>query len=435
MQNIPHKFSTLLCLLFLAITSLTQAQNPVPAKAQTKKILLTGAVVHIGNGQVVDNAAVGFENGKLTYVGTVTGINPTNFDTVINCTGKQIYPGFIGMNTIMGLSEIEAVRATRDMNEVGDLNPSARAIIAYNTDNKTIPTVRCDGVLLCQVVPQGGLISGQSSVVELDAWNWEDAAYKTDEGIHLNWPNMRVYSYTNAPAVEEQQDRTQKALNNINQLFKDARAYFESPTHDETNLNLKAMSGLFDGSKKLYVHADYVREIIAAVNFSKEQKIKMVLVGGDDAYKVANLLKENHIPVVLGNTQSLPRSVDDDIDQPFKTPALLQKAGVDYCISVGGFWQVRTIGYQAGQAVPFGITKEQALTAITLSPAKILGIEKTTGTLEVGKDATVFISKGDALDMLGNKVDAAFIRGKQINLDNVQKQLYKKYMDKYGLKE
>ncbi|MEO8147389.1 MAG: amidohydrolase family protein [Bacteroidia bacterium] len=429
------KLTTSLCLILLIITSIAKAQNPAPAKSQTKKILLAGGTVHVGNGQVIDNAAIGFANGKITYIGTVTDTNAADYDTVINCTGKHIYPGFIGMNTTMGLAEIEAVRATRDIYEVGDLNPSARAIIAYNTDNKTIPTVRCDGVLLCQIVPQGGLISGQSSVVELDAWNWEDAAYKTDEGIHLNWPNMRVYSYTNAPPIEEQQDRTQKVLTNINQLFKDARAYYATAVHEETNLNLEVMRGLFDGTKKLYVHADYVREIIAAVNFCKEQKIKMILVGGDDAYKATDLLKENHIPVVLGNTHSLPRSVDDDIDQPFKTPALLQKAGVDYCISVGGFWQVRTLGFQAGQAVPYGITKEQALAAITSAPAKILGIDKTTGTLETGKDATLFISKGDALDMLGNKIDTAFIRGKLINLDNVQKQLYKKYMDKYGLKE
>lgn len=422
-------------LIFLVSMSIAQAQNPVPAKPQTKKVLLTGGSAHIGNGQVIDNAAIGFENGKLTYVGTAAAANATAFDMVINCTGKQIYPGFIGMNTVMGLGEIEAVRATRDMNEVGDLNPSARAIIAYNTDNKTIPTVRCDGALLCQIVPQGGLISGQSSVVEMDAWNWEDAAYKIDEGVHLNWPNMRLYSYTGASPIEDQQDRTQKALENINTLFKDARAYFDSPNNDETNLNLEAMRGLFEGTKKLYVHAGYVREIIAAVNFCKEQKIKMVLVGGVDSYKVVELLKENNIPVVLGNTQSLPRSVEDDIDQPYKTPALLQKAGVDYCISVDGFWQVRTIGFQAGQAVSYGITKEEALAAITSSPAKILGIDKTVGTLEVGKDATLFTSKGDALDMLGNNIEVAFIRGKLINLDNVQKQLYKKFMDKYGLKE
>jgi imidazolonepropionase-like amidohydrolase len=427
--------SKILSTLFLTATYAVtvQAQNPVPAKAQTKKILIKGGTAHIGNGKVIDNAAIGFVNGKITFVGNAASANTADFDTVINGTGKQIYPGFIGMNTVMGLSEIEAVRATNDARETGSFNPSTRAIIAYNTDNKSIPTVRCDGVLLCQIVPQGGMVSGQSAVVQMDAWNWQDAAYTTDEGIHLNWPNMRVYRSTYASPIDEQQDRTQKSLESIQQLFKDARYYYEAkPT--EININLEAMKGLFDGSKKLYVHADYVRQIIAAVNFCHDQKIQMVLVGGDDAYKVTDLLKENHVPVVLGQTHALPGSVDADIDLPYKMPYLLQKAGVEYCISVGGFWQVRTLGYNAGQAVSYGLTKEQALAAITSSPAKILGIDKTVGTLETGKDATLFISKGDALDMLGNNLDAAFISGRNISLDNVQKQLYVKYMDKYGLK-
>lgn len=423
-------FTFLLTVTF-AVT--VTAQNPSPAKPQTKRILIKGGTAHIGNGKVIDNAAIGFVNGKITYVGNSASANTAEFDTVINATGKQIYPGFIGMNTIMGLSEIEAVRATNDVRETGSFNPSTRAIIAYNTDNKSIATVRCDGVLLCQIVPQGGLVSGQSAVVQLDAWNWQDAAYTTDEGIHLNWPNMRVYRSSFSSPIDEQQDRTQKSLEAINQLFKDARYYYEAKPA-EININLEAMKGLFDGSKKLYVHADYVRQIIAAINFCHEQKIQMVLVGGDDAYKVTDLLKENHVPVVLGQTHALPGSVDDDIDLPYKMPYLLQKAGVEYCISVGGFWQVRTLGYNAGQAVSYGLTKEEALIAITSSPAKILGIDKTVGTLETGKDATLFISKGDALDMLGNNLDAAFISGRNISLDNVQKQLYVKYMDKYGLK-
>ncbi len=411
------------------------AQNPVPAKAQAKSILLQNATIHTGNGQVIEKGAVGFRNGVITYVGNVTNTIVAGYDSVAELGGMHIYPGFIGMNTTMGLNEIEAVRATRDYNEIGELNPSARAIIAYNTDNKSIPTVRCDGVLLCQVVPQGGLISGQSSVVQLDAWNWEDAAYKTDEGIHLNWPNMRILSYTNAPPLEEQQVRMQKELAGIKTLFNDARAYVNSELHDEVNLNLEAMRGLFDGSKKLYVHCDYVREIIAAVEFCRDQKIKMVLVGGKDSYKVTELLKENKIPVVLGNIHSVPQSVDDDLMLPFKLPGILYKAGVEYCISVGGFWQVRTLSYNAGQAVPFGISKEEALKAITLAPAKILGIDSLTGSIEQGKQATLFVSKGDPLDMKGNNLVAAFINGRNISLDNIQKQLYRKYLDKYGLKD
>jgi len=289
--------------------------------------------------------------------------------------------------------------------------------------------------LLAQIVPQGGLISGQSSVVELDAWNWEDAAYKIDEGIHLNWPNMQINKFSPTESDDVQKERIQKNLNAVKDLFNNAKAYSKIQNPKEKNLKLESMRGLFDGSKRLYVHTGYVKEIIAAINFCKEYNVKMVLVGGYDAWRVTDLLKEQNIPVVLGRIHSLPPREDDDVDLPYKIPYLLQKAGINYCISIDGFWQVRNISFNAGTSVSYGLSKEQALMSITSNAAKILGIDKTVGTIEVGKDATLIISDGDALDMRSNNITQAFINGKNISLDNIQKQLYKKYMDKYGLKD
>ncbi len=424
----------------LLITQNSFAQNPAPALPQTKSILLAGGTVHTGNGKVIDNAVIGFKDGKINLVADATLFLPQKgtYDSVINVSGKQIYPGFIAANSTLGLAEIDLVRSTADFNEVGKLNPSVRSIIAYNTDSKIIPTVRSNGVLLAEIVPQGGLISGESSVVELDAWNWEDASYKMDIGIHLNWPNMTVFKVTNpAPGTsteDEQKKNIDKALQEIKDLFNDAHAYSKVQNPDPKNLNLEAMKGLFVGTKKLFVHANNVKQIIAAIAFCKEYHVKMVLVGGADAWRVTDILKQNNIPVVIGRTHSLPSRQDEDVDLPYKLPFLLQKAGVIFCNSVEGSWQVRNLMFNAGTDAAYGISKEEALTAITSNPAKILGLDKTVGTLEEGKDATIIISIGDALDMKTSNVEMAFIRGKQINLDNVQKQLYLKYMAKYGLK-
>ena len=411
------------------------AQNPAPALPQKDAILILNGTAHIGNGKIILNSAIGIKDGKLILVADATRIkfDKDAYKVVVDATGKQVYPGFINCNSNLGLTEIDLVRSTRDFNEVGEFNPNVRSIIAYNTDSKIPPTVRSNGVLLVQIVPQGGVISGQSSVVELDAWNWEDAAYKIDEGIHLNWP--RMYTILNNPNETEeiQRQKIQNNLNAVELVFKEAKAYSLNNSPLEKNLKYEAMRGLFNGSKKLYVHCDYVKEIVSAVNMVKHYGIKMVLVDGADSYRVTDLLKENNIPVILGRIHSLPPREDDDVDLPYKLPYLLKQAGVTFAISVESSWQGRNVMFNAGTASAYGLTKEEALASITSSPAGILGIEDRAGTLEVGKDATLFISEGDALDMRTNKVTKAFIRGKDINLDNIQSQLYRKYMAKYGL--
>jgi imidazolonepropionase-like amidohydrolase len=435
----PLRLCVQFCFILLSVQAVF-SQNPAPALPQSKSILLSGGTAHIGNGKILDNAAIGFKDGKINLIADATLFLPQKgaYDTIINISGKQIYPGFIAANSTLGISEIDLVRSTSDYNEVGKLNPSVRSVIAYNTDSKIIPTVRSNGVLFAEVVPQGGLISGESSVVELDGWNWEDAAYKTDIGIHLNWPNMTIYKVTTpspgTTSEDEQRKNIDKSLQEIIDLFNDARAYSKVINPDPKNVNLEAMKGLFDGTKKLFVHANNVKQIIAAINFSKEYHVSMVLVGGADAWRVTDLLKQNNIPVVIGRTHALPSRQDEDVDLPYKLPYLLQKAGITFCNSVDGSWQVRNLMFNAGTDAAYGLTKEEALAAITSNPAKIFGIDKTAGTLEEGKDATIIISTGDALDMKSSSIEMAFIRGKQINLDNVQQQLYKKYMAKYGLK-
>ncbi len=411
------------------------AQNPTPASAQSKRILFLGGTAHTATGKTIPNSAIGFVNGKLTLVADATTIriNGTEFDTVIQINGKHVYPGMIGMNTVIGLNEIEAVRSTNDYAETGSLNPSARAIIAYNTDSKVIPTVRSNGILLAEIVPEGGVISGQSSIVELDAWNYEDAAYKTDVGMHLNWPSMRIIKSRKADSEEKQAERTNKELNDLRQFFNAAKAYAALDAPPVRNLHFEAMRGLFNGSKQLFVHCDYVREIIASAGFCREMGVSMVLIGGTDSWMVTGLLREQKIPVVLTDINRLPSRDDEPIDMPFRMPFILKQAGVSFAITANGFWQIRNLSFQAGTAGGFGLDAESMLQSVTAEPARILGINTTAGTLEQGKDATLIITTGDLFDMKESKVVMAFIRGREIILDSIQEQLYRKYVSKYGI--
>lgn len=426
----------LLTFIILSFTANGLAQTLPPAPAQTKRILYTGGIAHTGTGSVIENSAIGFENGKLKLVAdaSLIKIDRFSYDTIINIQGKHVYPGLIALNSILGLSEIEAVRSTNDFAETGGMNPSVRAIVAYNTDSKVTPTVRSNGVLMAQIVPQGGVVSGQSSVVQLDAWNYEDAAYKTDDGIHLNWPSLRIYQSSKSDDADKQKERSDKSISDIRSLFTDAKAYAKELNIKEKNVHLAAMKGLFDGSKKLYIHCDFVKEIIAAVAFSKEMGVNMVLVGGTDSWMVTDLLKENKIPVILENIHRLPSRDDEAVDLPYRLPYLLSNAGVKFAISVSGFWQNQNLAFQSGNAAGYGLSKEQALTAVTASAAEILGVGNTVGSLEVGKDATFLITSGDLLDMKSSVVEVAFIQGRNINLDDTRKQSYRKYVEKYGLK-
>lgn len=415
-----------------------------PAKAQSKPVVITGATIHIGNGQVISNGYITFDKGKITGVGEGAAPSISGYE-VINGAGKQVYPGFICPMTTLGLIEIEeGAKGTVDDAETGEFNPHVRSLVAYNTDSKVIPTVRSNGVLLAQPVPSGGVISGTSSVVQLDAWNWEDAAYKKDMAVHLNWPSAGGRGGRGggggrrgavaAPGAETPAERAQKAIDVLNSLFAEAKAYAESAKPDVTNIRLAALKGLFTGTKKLFIIADEAKQIVQAVDFAKKFGVQAVIVGGKESYMVTDVLRENNVPVIIRETQTLPERAEDDVYEPYKLPLKLQNAGVLYGLTGIGFWRQRNLPFEAGEAVGYGLTKEQALSMITMNNAKILGIDNTTGTLEKGKDANLFISGGDALDEITIDVQNAFIQGRNINLDNLHKQLYRKFAAKYGVK-
>ncbi len=425
---------------FAAICFLITARSQetiIPAPKQVQPVVITGATVHVGNGQVLNNATIVVTNGKISAVGTNIAA-PAGAKTV-NAQGKHVYPGLILSSSNLGLVEVNSIRATSDAREIGEMNPNVRSIIAYNTDSKVINTLRPNGVLLAGIVPEGGMVSGQSSVVQLDAWNWEDAAYKMDNGIHFRVPMLmaRPNRFGGFGGRGDQpSDPVKEGLDKIDEFksfLRQAKAYSSVGKPDEVNLKYEAVKGLFDKSKKLYIHAATVKQILVAIDLAKEFDLDAVLVGGDDSWQVADLLKQANMPVILSQPHSLPLLPDDDVDQPYKTPAMLQKAGVMFAINdEDGQTRGRNLPFQAGTAVAYGLTKEQALAAITLNAAKILGVADKTGSIEVGKDANLVISEGDILDMKTNLVTNAFIQGREINLGNKQTQLFDKYKKKYS---
>jgi len=423
-----------LCISWLV--NATAQETVYPAAAQKETITLTNATIHVGNGQVIANGNVVITNGKITEVGAAT--NTTG--KIIDCKGKHIYPGLILTSSELGLVEVPAVRATVDVAELGEINPSIRSIVAYNTDSKVINSLRPNGILLANIVPDGGLISGSSSVVQLDGWNWEDAAYKMDGAIHFRMPSLltrprsRGFGGGQQPPVDPVK-RGLEQIDNVKAFFREAKAYLAVPGHDNTNLKYEAVSGLFTKKQKLVIHCNIVKEMLLAVDFVKEFDFDVVLEGAADSWQIADILKQNNIAVVLDQLHSLPIMVDDDVDQPFKTPALLQKAGVLFALNDDDEnTRNRNLPFNAGTAAAYGLSKEEALSAITLNAAKILGIADKTGSVETGKDANIVVSEGDILDMKTNNITYAFIQGRQISLDNKQKQLFEKYKYKYGIK-
>jgi imidazolonepropionase-like amidohydrolase len=427
------KMNKLLALLIGLMPIALVAQSvPSPAPIHRGNLLLENATLHLGNGTVIAKGNVLISDNKIQAVGATDAL-PQDVQR-LDLTGKHIYPGLIAPMTQIGLDEIEAVRSTDDRSEVGAVNPNARAIVGYNTDSRVTPTVRSNGVLLAQVVPGGDLFCGQSAVVQLDAWTWEDAAYLADDALHLNWPSQQIATHPYAPPREEQEKQLKLRMEEIEQVMRDARAYAtakEAGKSIATDLRWEAMMPVLKKEKAIWIRASTEKDIRSALEFALRQDLKMVLVGGDDAWLLSDLLRQYKIAVVLGKSHQLPRNEDDPVDLPFRTAMKLQQAGVLTCLSVEGFWNVRNLPFMAGQVAGYGLSAEEALQLITLNPAKIMGIEGRTGTLEVGKDANLVVSAGDLLDMRTSIVEYAFIQGRQIDLGNKQKDLNAKFLKKF----
>src|SRR5688572_10260412 len=371
------------------------ASDIIPAPAQAKAIALKGATIHPVSGPDIASGTIVFDHGKITAIGAEVAI-PDGAE-VIDATGKHVYPGLINAHTVLGLVEIGAVRATIDVAESGAINPNVRSITSVNPDSELIPVARSNGILSALSVPEGGLISGQSAVLRLDGWTPEEMTVRSPTALHLRWPNLTIDRRPRArKSVKDQQKEIDKAQKQIRDAFQIARSYWQArknPSPDfKSDLRWEAMMPIFEGKLPLFVHASTLAQMEAALAWAKEAQLKIVLVGGSDAWRLAPQLKETDTPVIIGLTTALPRLRDDAYDTSFANPARLHEAGVRFCIATNGRGSEapheRNLPYEASMAAAFGLPRDEALKAVTLYPAQITGVGDQLGSLEPGKAAT-----------------------------------------------
>jgi len=433
------KTKYILTLILSALISYTFGQVPTPAPPHTEAILLQGGIAHLGNGKVIKNSLIGFDQGRLTLVADATAakIDIAGYK-VIDITGQHVYPGFILPNSQVGLEEVSSVRAMSDSHEIGGMNPNVRALVSYNTDSELPPTFRFMGILMAESTPVGGTFSGTSSLMNMDGWNWQDAANTEDVAIHMNWPGRttRRFDFATFTVKRQPNKNYHKQVATISAFFDDAISYGKL-SGKERNLKMESLQGLFDGSKVLMIHTNGPKEIVESVKLAQEKGVKKIaIVTGTGALMVKEFLADNNIPVVIQRVHSLPDRTDMDVDLPYRLPVELTKAGVKVALSHTGMLALaRNLPFYAGTAAAYGLDKEEALKLITINPAEILGVGDKTGSLKEGKEATLFVSHGDALDFRTNNLSHAYIQGKEIILNNKQEALFERYMKKYGLKE
>ena len=424
-----------LTLLFALCLPLLSAAHPlVPGAVAQRSVLIRNGTLHTVSHGVLPHTDLLIADGHIAAIGTQ--LQAPDGTKIVDAAGRHVYPGLIALDTEIGLTEIGAVRATRDLREVGELHPEVRAAVAFNADSEVIPTVRSNGIALAQVVPEGGIISGQSSLMRLDGWNWEDMLAADALGVHVRWPRMGARGFFFQPEdPAKQREAADKRYQAMLRAFDDAKAYAErrkSDPHFPIDLRWEAMRGLFDASKKTFVHADSYREITQALEFCTQRKLRCVLVGARDAWRLAERLAAAQVPVIYAVPFGMPIREDDAVDQSFRVPGLLKVAGVHFALGYPSSWDVRNLPFAAGYLAGNGLSKAEALRAVTLSAAEILGVGADMGSLDVGKQANIVVSRGDLLDALGLHVEQMWIGGREVDLDNRHKALYRKYGKRLG---
>jgi imidazolonepropionase-like amidohydrolase len=430
----------LLLLIALVILPSARASDNIPSPPQPKPIALKGATIHPVSGPDIPSGTIVFDKGKITALGPDIPI-PAGAE-VIDATGKHIYPGLISANSVLGLIEIGAARATVDIAETGAINPNVLAASSINPDSELIPVARANGLLTAHVVPEGGLISGQSAVIRMDGWTPDEMTVRSPAAMHLRWPELTLNRNPRArKSVKDQQKDIDKAVKQLRDSFQTARSYWQARKSGtpgfKSDLRWEALMPVFDGKLPLFVHANTVAEIEAVLAWAREMQLKIVLVGGQDAWRMAAQLKESDTPVIITLSTALPPHRDDGYDNTFANAARLHEAGVRFCMAMNGRESEapheRNLPYEASMASAFGLPKEEALKAVTLYPAQLLGIDDQLGSLQPGKAATLIITTGDALDF-PTQVEAAYIDGRKIDLTNRQTRLRDKYKEKYRRK-
>lgn len=433
-MNFKSFFTTTVACSALSLGAFAQSAQ-IPAPAQEQAIVIENATIHtVADGVIDGNGWIVFEKGRITQMGRGSAPNISNAQR-FNAQGLHVYPGLIASETQLGLTETGSVGETQDYRELGDFTPEVRAAVAINPDSDLIPVTRANGILMGLIFPSGGTVSGRASAVRLDGWTWEDMTIKQDAGLVLNWPRVEPVSFGRGwRSRGGSSDRVEERLNEINQFFDLAEAYLTAKEADPstpTDLRFESMRNALSGETPVFIRANSPGQIESAVAWAVGRELKPVIVGGSQAHEALAILRKHDVPVILSGTHRLPSRADDAYDAPFTVPKALYDAGVRFAIASGAETpHERDLNHTAATAAAYGLPKDMALRAVTLSAAEILGIDEQYGSLEVGKSATLILTTGDPLEITEDTL-VAFIDGRQIDLGSRHKRLYAKYLEKY----
>jgi imidazolonepropionase-like amidohydrolase len=433
------------CALFAA--ALACFSLNVSAQTPPSVIAITHAKIFTLAGSPIEDGTVVIRDGKIAAVGADVEV-PAGAQ-VIDAKGLQVYPGLFDPVTQMGLSEISAVRATVDTTETGAYNPDVVAATAVFPSSEHIPVTRAAGITEVLTVPDSGgfdgggsqgVIGGQASAIHMAGWTINEMTIKRSVAMVISWPQMETRSFDfttftikNKPFSEAKQDY-EKQINELADYLDRARHYAQAMGHGgpadyQRDLKLEALAPVVRGQLPVLVFADRARDIRNAVEFCDKQKLKMILAGGEEAYKVKDLLRSKGVPVILRPTLTLPEDEDDPYDRLLSQPAELAAAGIKFAFGSFDNSFARRLGQQAANAVAYGLPYDEALKAVTIYPAQIFGVADQVGTLETGKVANIIVTNGDPLE-LTTDVKYLFIRGERTSLDNRHLRLYEKYLNR-----
>lgn len=442
-MNRPGALIRLVLAVAASLGVQAMGQDLIPkAPEQTGGVILVGGTVHTVSGETIENGAVGFREGKITLIAEASimrTIRLTADTEIIDVEGKHVYPGLFAASTRLGLTEINAVRSTEDYNETGAFTPEVLANVAINPDSTLIPVARLNGVLLAGVLPEGGRIPGRASLIRLTGWTWEDMTVRHNAGLVVNWPGVRPAFAPFSGVNNDDGTRIDAQLAELDRLFDSAGAYLAARRADPSrpeDMRLEAVAGYLgqDGAdpvRRLLINAEDYDQIVSAVLFASGRGIPAAIVGGRDAVMCAELLKEHGVPVIVTGTHRFPKRADSPHDDAYTLPARLHAAGVTFCISgADRDGNVRNLAYEAAMAERFGLDPAQAVRAITLTPAEIMGVADRYGSIERGKSATLIVTDGDVLEVRSN-VERAYIDGRNIEMRSKQTELRDKYLEKY----
>lgn len=390
-------------------------------------------------GPAIESATVVIANGKIAAVGANASV-PSGAKN-IDGKGLSVYPGMIDSDTEIGLTEIGSVAGSVDTSEIGDNNANIHVDVAINSDSSHIAVTRVNGVTTALTAPRGGLIAGQSAILNLDGWTPGEMVLKSPVAMHINWPGGGGggrgggFGGGGRRSVTELRREQERQIENLKKILRDAAAYGEArdarakdPSLPKQNVDLKleALVPVVRGQMPVVINANLERDIKSAIAFVGEMKLKAIISGGAEAYRVADQLKARNIPVLVGPVLRTPVREDDPYDAAFTNAGLLSKAGVKIAFQTNDSAYSRNLPYHAGMAAAFGLPKEEALKAVTIYPAEIFGIADRVGSIEQGKIANLIVTDGDPLE-IRTQIKHVFINGRDIPLTSRHTELYEKY--------